>query len=230
MLGEQDIYRDGRYSDNNPTWHAEDGSGKAADLLPAVQSALSGREHASILEVGCGTGALLSALREHLGAKASYTGIDIAPEPVRIGTAKHSGIELRVQDFLSFEDRVTVAIFSDVFEHLENPLAFIRHARDIADFLVVRQPLQGDFGMFRTGGYASAIERLGHVQFFSSRSFIALAALAGWEPHDLDLLAPWELKTHKGGRPNPLKRWFADSRREYASMLTSGFYLVGSFH
>jgi 2-polyprenyl-3-methyl-5-hydroxy-6-metoxy-1,4-benzoquinol methylase len=141
VLGEKDMYRDGRYKDNNPTWHAEDGSGKAEDLLTAVRKALAGREGAGILEVGCGTGSLLSALRAAIGSKQSYTGIDIAPEPIRLGTEQHSGIELHVQDFLSFQEHVTVAIFGNVFEHLEHPENMLRS--DVGLFLGGELSLSG---------------------------------------------------------------------------------------
>lgn len=223
------IYNNGEYKSKNPTWHTEDAPGKAADLLASIQAAIAGESHPTILEVGCGTGGVLASLRGAIGAGPSYVGIDVAAEPVEQGVRSHPGITLRVQDFLDFHDHVRVVIFSDVLEHLENPTQFMRHARAIADCLVVRQPLQGDLGVFRTNGYGAAIEDLGHIQFFSSRSFIALAGMAGWKEEHLQLVAPWDLKTQRAAKPPLPKRLLARWHPDYASMLTSGFYLVGSF-
>lgn len=153
----------------------------------------------------------------------------MAAEPVEEGARSHSEITLRVQDFLDFHDHVRVVIFSDVLEHLENPIQFMRHARAVADYLVVRQSLQGDLGVFRTNGCGAAIEKLGHIQYFSSRSFTALAGMTGWKAEHLQLVAPWDLRTQRAARPPLLKRLLTRWQPEYASMLTSGFYLVGSF-
>lgn len=50
-------------------------------------------EHLSILELGCGTGNTLAALRPKLGV-----GIDLSPEMIGIASASHSNLNFHVQD------------------------------------------------------------------------------------------------------------------------------------
>ncbi len=79
------------------------------------------------LEVGCGTGAFLRA-----AARAGYDveGIDLSAEAVEI--ARAGGLRIHqtaIEDFRPRERYAVVAAF-DVIEHLRDPAAFVRAARD----------------------------------------------------------------------------------------------------
>jgi SAM-dependent methyltransferase len=223
-------YEVGEYLSVNPDWHAADGPGKALDILHGVQDAVAGgdKRMRRILEVGCGTGAVLAALRQHLPKNVELSGIDIAGAAIAIGKETFPELDLSVKDFLAVEGSFDGIIFCDVLEHLENPFEFLRHAAGLAPVIIVRQPLQGDFGMFRTRGHARANRDLGHIQFFSSESFKAMASTVGWQPSDLRIVAPWELNTSTHRPPMAAKKALAHFARNYASFFSSGFYLNGS--
>ena len=57
-----DIYRDGRYQEGNPTWHAEDSLWKASHIYSMMDS--NGIAAESVCEVGCGAGEILRKLQE----------------------------------------------------------------------------------------------------------------------------------------------------------------------
>lgn len=90
-------------------------------VLKRAVVALPDRQ-ATVVDVGCGTGALLLRLRE-LGYR-NLVGVDIAP-PIEI-----SGIAWQTADLdapaLSLADRsVGLALAVEVIEHIENPGAFL---------------------------------------------------------------------------------------------------------
>jgi hypothetical protein len=49
---EENIYETNEYLDNNPTWHVEDSSWKAGQILKIIQR--SNLQPNSICEIGCG--------------------------------------------------------------------------------------------------------------------------------------------------------------------------------
>ncbi|WP_164940536.1 class I SAM-dependent methyltransferase [Bradyrhizobium zhanjiangense] len=229
----------GMYEELHPDWHAADGPGKALDIWIGLEDAVKqtiaqGNTAFSFCDIGCGTGAVSAAVASLLKERypqlqVRAAGFDVAPYAISRGRHLFPDLDLRVQDLMTIDEHFDAVLFCDVFEHLENPFAFLRRAAEVGRFMIVRQPLQGDFGMFRGSAYENVISSLGHIQFFNVRSFTAIAKQAGWVQSRLELVAPWEMNTYKGGRPSLLKRTLASANREVASFLSSGFYLNGSF-
>ncbi|TFG61065.1 MAG: class I SAM-dependent methyltransferase [Deltaproteobacteria bacterium] len=83
-------------------------------------------EGASVLEIGCGTGTLLDALRPARGL-----GVDVSPKMVGIAAAKFPTLTFRVADAERFDPGETFdfVIVPDVVEHLSDPQAMFRSAR-----------------------------------------------------------------------------------------------------
>lgn len=75
-----DRYLNGDYAQKNPDWDSADASWKADKLhqLLAAHHCLP----SSIVEIGCGSGAILAALRGYY-PQVSLAGFDIAPEASR---------------------------------------------------------------------------------------------------------------------------------------------------
>ncbi len=72
---------------------------------------------ASVLEIGCGTGDLLHALRPRRGL-----GIDLSPRMVEIARGKYPGLEFTVGDVeaLDIEERFDYVLLSDLVGHLDD--------------------------------------------------------------------------------------------------------------
>ena len=73
---------------------------------------------ASVLEIGCGTGSLLHALRPSRGL-----GVDISPAMVEIAISKFPSLTFRIADAEAFDPGETFdyVIIPDVVEHLGDP-------------------------------------------------------------------------------------------------------------
>lgn len=80
----------------------------------------------SVLEVGCGTGTLLSRLQPSRGV-----GIDISSRMVEIAAARHSHLTFRVADAENFDlaETFDYVIAPDVVEHLSDVGAMFRSVR-----------------------------------------------------------------------------------------------------
>lgn len=80
----------------------------------------------SVLEVGCGTGTLLSRLAPTRGV-----GVDISPRMVEIAAAKFPGLRFLVADAedLRIDETFEFIVVPDVIEHLTDPGAMFRSLR-----------------------------------------------------------------------------------------------------
>jgi SAM-dependent methyltransferase len=83
-------------------------------------------EGASVLEIGCGTGTLLNALRPARGV-----GIDISPRMLEVAASKFPGLVFLAADAESFDlgETFEYIIVPDVIEHLTDVPAMFRAAR-----------------------------------------------------------------------------------------------------
>jgi SAM-dependent methyltransferase len=95
----------------------------------------------SVLEVGCAYGHVSSAVAE----KAEHVvAIDIRPEAIEEakGQFNRENLVFACSDFLSFpeEDKFDVVILSNVLEHIEERIPFLRKASRIGKILLVRVP------------------------------------------------------------------------------------------
>lgn len=80
----------------------------------------------SVLEVGCGTGTLLSRLAPGRGV-----GVDISPRMVEIAAARHPDLRFLVADAedLRVDETFDFVVVPDVVEHLADPGAMFRSVR-----------------------------------------------------------------------------------------------------
>ena len=72
-----DIYTTGKYLENNPGWHVGDSPWKSDQILKMVRK--HNLQPATVCEIGCGAGEILSRLREDLPA-AQFSGYEVSPQ------------------------------------------------------------------------------------------------------------------------------------------------------
>ncbi len=132
-------------------------------------------EVVSILEIGCGTGAVLRMLHAMSFAR-EYFCIDLSSSAVRFTRDSCPTFAFRAvvggADALPFRDGTfSVAILSHVIEHLGDPVSALHEASRIARFVVVEVPTERVLSNFvrrkmLCRPYPS-IAGAGHVQFWS---------------------------------------------------------------
>jgi SAM-dependent methyltransferase len=145
-----------------------------------------------VLDVGCGEGAAVDALRSR-GA-SWISGIEIMPEPAEVAAGRYD--EVVVADALAATERVSgpfdTILCYDVLEHLADPMAVLRALRGLAaprGRLQVSVPNARHYSLVRdlvlrgTFGYSDYGHRdATHLRWFTRGDIFDLLRGSGWSP------------------------------------------------
>ncbi|MEN0061919.1 MAG: class I SAM-dependent methyltransferase [Myxococcota bacterium] len=182
MGKEPNAYRSGAYADHNPDWHDADAPAKADGLAPWLQRIPC--VPSRVLDVGCGTGGVLSALKPRFDAcwpDTEWEGWDIAPEAIRRAEA-YRAPRLRFVCGDVFETPVTadVCLAIDVVEHLVDDEAFLAALAPRAPWHLLRIPLElSVLDVIRPARLLAARERWGHRHAYTRDLALAKLVRAG---------------------------------------------------
>jgi len=176
-----DRYLNGDYAQKNPDWDSADASWKADKLhqLLAVHDCMP----SSIVEIGCGSGAILAALRGYY-PQASLAGFDIAPEASRFWSdASVRGIRFELADYLSLDEPVVdLILVLDVLEHLGNPWEFLARLQQRAKLLAFHFPLDlSALSVLRESPLLQVRDKVGHLHYFTREPALSLLRECGFE-------------------------------------------------
>ena len=150
-----------RGGERHLAWRELGARGKADHVEALVREAALA--HESVVEIGCGDGALLAELASRRFGR-SLSGFEISPAAVELALARglasvavFDGASLPVAD-RSFD----LAVLSHVLEHVEDPLPLLREAARVARAVVVEVPLERNASGGRRSKRASS-ESIGHL-------------------------------------------------------------------
>lgn len=174
------IYTNGTYIDNNPTWHMEDSQWKADQIIKMMNSnAIRPR---TICEIGCGAGEILHQLSCRLDTKTSLWGYEISPQAYAICKRKEkNNLSFYNTDLLSDNQMFfDVVMAIDVVEHIEDYFGFLRRLRSKGDLKIFQIPLDMHVqGVLRDTPITKR-KRVGHLHYFSKETAIAALNEAGY--------------------------------------------------
>lgn len=174
-------YTEGDYARQNPDWDSADSPWKAHQVLGLL--ARHGLSPASIVEVGCGAGGVLSALRVHL-PQAKLRGFDIAPGlPALWSRRQADDILFTLGDYLtSDEPAPELTMVLDVLEHLGDPFAFLARLRERTGWTVFHIPLDlSAISVLREGPLLHVRHKVGHLHYFTRGLALAMLEECGYE-------------------------------------------------
>jgi SAM-dependent methyltransferase len=190
-----DRYRSGAYFEDNPDWHEADAPWKVRSVAALVRFA--GLAPHTVVDVGCGTGAVLAGLADELRPElpeTTWEGWDIAPAAIaRARTRERTGLSYVCGDFLDSERRVDLILCLDVVEHLSDEHAFLTALRERAAGFVFRIPLDlSVLDVVRPTRMLELRRRHGHVHAYTRETALALLRECGFriEVERLDRVPP----------------------------------------
>jgi SAM-dependent methyltransferase len=187
-------------------WRALGAVGKADHVLALCKRARLAPE--SVLEVGCGDGALLCELHRrgfggHLeGVEIAQSAVDIAEQRPEIDAVhRYDGHTLPVYD-----DAYELGILSHVLEHVLEPTELLAEVGRACRAVLVEVPLEDNLSARRAHKREHALQ-VGHLQHLNRHTVREIVARAG-------LRVACELED-----PLPLRaqRFFAASRTTHAT-------------
>jgi SAM-dependent methyltransferase len=145
----------------------------------------SGFRPRSILELGCGTGAvILECQRRQLASE--YFAIDYSPEAISYLKAVGSGIACQVADITDpgfrTERSYDLILLSHVIEHLEDPGGLLHRLtkRIRTEKFIIEVPLEDLLASRLKNHFRDRLKnKAGHLQFFTAGSFRRLLCSVG---------------------------------------------------
>ncbi len=178
------IYESGEYLEANPDWHAGDAPHKARWIEAILKRNRIVPGH--VVEIGSGSGEVLVNLAKYY-PDARMEGFDISPQAHAIAGPKSGGkLAFHRANYLEAEgDRPDVLMAIDVFEHVEDYMAFIRAMQPKGAWKVFHIPLDLSVqGLLRGKPLMHAREVVGHLHYFCKDTALATLADCGYEVAD----------------------------------------------
>jgi SAM-dependent methyltransferase len=159
-------------------WRALGARSKAAHAISLCSQA--GLRPRSLVEIGCGDGALLAELA---ALAPVLDGFELSPRAA--GFARERGIPgaRRIEAYdgahVPAVDRAyDLAVLSHVLEHVPEPLPLLREAARVAEWVLVEVPLEANRSAARPAKRAEAA-RIGHLHAFDRAAVLELVRDAG---------------------------------------------------
>lgn len=175
------IYNDGTYLKNNPTWHEEDSPWKAKQIKKIIEkNALNSNR---ICEVGCGAGEILNQLSEQYSRKEFY-GYEVSPQAFDLCKKKSkTNLTFLFQDLLEENtEYFDIVMAIDVLEHVENYLGFLRKLKEKAEYKIFHIPLDLSVqNVFRSSPIIELRRTVGHIHYFTKETALETLKDTGYE-------------------------------------------------
>jgi SAM-dependent methyltransferase len=157
-------------------WRALGARAKADHVMALCAEA--GLRPASVVEVGCGDGALLAELRAR-GFAPGLWGYELSPTAVEIARGRGLAVEAFDGEHLPEPDgRFELGILSHVLEHVPDPAALLAETARVAGAVVVEVPLEANLSAGRAAKRGGAAE-IGHLHRLSRGAVRAIVERAG---------------------------------------------------
>ena len=170
--------------------------------------ARAGLRPASLVEIGCGDGALLAQLR---GLADVLDGFELSPPAAAL--ARRAVPEARrIEAFdgsrvPAADGEYELAVLSHVLEHVPDPLPLLAEAARVAPWVLVEVPLEANRSAARPAKRAEA-SRIGHLHAFDRAAVRALVAGAGLRRHgELTDPLPYAHHAFFGDRRSAAVKW-----------------------
>jgi len=169
------LHYEGTYSDKEIDWRRV----CAIDKVANIQALLRTDKVQSILEVGCGTGAILAELVKR-GIGTSHKGVDIAAPGIHVdpGATNLSLLEYDGETIPFPDDSFDFVYASHVIEHVLNPRGFLAEISRVAKRLIYLE-VPCELHARTTHWDMQNTLNIGHINSYSPESFSLLCQTAG---------------------------------------------------
>jgi SAM-dependent methyltransferase len=168
----RNIYEDGAYLSENPSWHEEDSPWKAEQINTMLSR--NPIPLKSVVEIGCGVGGVLAHLQRHLPADSELHGFDISDAAIaRAKLKEREGLHFHHADLLAREESFDLLLIMDVIEHVPDYLGFLERCRQKARYKLYHIPLDIHVSSVLRGSFLRARASVGHIHYFTAESALA---------------------------------------------------------
>jgi SAM-dependent methyltransferase len=166
---------EGSYNDQAVEWRRI----CAADKASNIRSLLASERVESVLEIGCGTGAVLSEVRKR-GIGTSHKGIDLADPNKHIDPDAQdlTLLEYDGEKFPFADDSFDFVYASHVVEHVLNPRGLLAEIKRVARRLIYLE-IPCELHARTSHSDMQTTLNIGHINSYSPESFTILCQTSG---------------------------------------------------
>jgi len=200
------IYTDGDYLKNNPTWDVEDAPWKADLIFHMIQ-----KHHIdpkTICEIGCGCGEILHQLQLKLPATTQLTGYEISPQAYELCKERsNDNLLFYLKNYCGETDSsYDLILLIDLIEHLEDYFRFLREIRKKSQYKILHIPLElFVLSAFHPPFLLKQKKKVGHLHFFSKDLALQMLRDLEYEIIDYSYTAGYSLPRDFGLKDRLLK-------------------------
>lgn len=174
-------YSSGQYFEDGLR-HSEDAKFKADNFL-ALFLPFAARNNLivnSLVDVGCGSGDILNLIKKsfdlHGYEQSKLKGYDVSPHVEDIAIEK---IDFICGDFYESGDFVDMVTLFDVFEHVPDPIDFIKKISLKCKYMAFNIPLDNSLNVALRNMFKSKLQNPGHLIFLDTVFALNLLAMSG---------------------------------------------------
>jgi cyclopropane fatty-acyl-phospholipid synthase-like methyltransferase len=179
------IYETGEYVERNPTYHVEDSSWKARQILRMIRK--NSLEPGTVCEIGCGAGEILKQLQSNMPDDTEFFGYEISPQAFALCQQRENErLHFYCEDLIkSDRSYFDLLLCIDVFEHVQDYIGFLRDLRGKARYKLFHIPLDMSAQWVMRGRpILREREQAGHLHYFMKETALAALRDAGYEVLD----------------------------------------------
>ena len=177
------IYRDGSYSERNPSWHVEESPFKVRQIVRMLERRQLAPK--TICDVGCGAGAVLAELQTHLSSDCVCWGYDVSPDALAMCTNRgNQNLRFRFCDVRNDQSDAffDLLLMLDVFEHVEDYIGLVRAVRSKAKQKLFHIPLDLSVqAVVRKNGLLRRRDDHAHLHYFTKETALRTLTDVGYK-------------------------------------------------
>ena len=224
------IYNDGTYRENNPTWHEEDSPWKALQIQKIIER--NSLNPSKICEIGCGAGEILNKLSEHYENKKEFFGYEISPQAFELCSKKsRHNLTFKLANLLEDDaDYFDIVMAIDVFEHVEDYFGFLRKLKTKAKYKIFHIPLDLSVQtVLRCSPIIKHRKSVGHIHYFTKETALETLKDTGYQIIDYFYTNSSVELPNRGWKANLLKiprKLFFSVNNDFAVRVLGGYSLM----
>lgn len=179
------MYDDGTYHENNPTWHEEDSPWKAKQIIKIIEKNRLNPQ--KICEVGCGAGEILNQLSLYFGTDKEFFGYEVSPQAYQLCLTKAKpNLTFQLSNLLSEDTEFfDIVLAIDVFEHIEDYFTFLRKLKNKAQYKIFHIPLDLSVqSVLRCSPILKLRWSVGHIHYFTKETALETLNDTGYKVID----------------------------------------------
>ncbi|MBN3518695.1 methyltransferase domain-containing protein [Algoriphagus lutimaris] len=207
------MYKEGTYFSDTKR-HLEDSDFKVSAILRLLNPILdkANIKVNSYADVGCGAGGVLLGISEAFFQKGypihEVKGYDVSPH---VNAMKMDHVTFEHGDFVEIGTNADLITLTDVFEHVTDPVNFIKNVSKKGKILAFHIPLDDCLSVNLRNLQRKKIQNPGHLIFLNVNSALNMITMAGLQILDYDfsretIKAPSNNETILQKIFSPLKR------------------------